>query len=244
MRLLALFLASALIAAPVTPSPTGFPAELSDELQEVLQRYADAAKMQRATMLGSTMEVEIDARLTKLKEQGHMHLVQTINSDAESSVSGVMFTGDDRVRKEVIARYLTEEQGAKKFGAMTIAPQDYDYKIRAILKHNGERMYVFDVEAKKRVAGQFRGELWLDGKTGMPLREAGQLVKSPNIFLTNLRFARDYELKDGMSVVKHFSSSAEIRLLGVGRAELDIHYTNFSRAVAATGPVAVNFSRL
>jgi len=57
-------------------------------------------------------------------------------------------------------------------------------------------------------------------------------VKSPNLLLTNLRFARDYELQDGVSVVKHFQSSTDVRLLGVGSAELDVNFSNFSRIAA------------
>jgi hypothetical protein len=79
----------------------------------------------------------------------------------------------------------------------------------------------------------FRGELWIDGSTGMPLREAGQLVKSPNILLTNLRFTRDYELQDGVAMVKHFRSSTDVRLLGIGRAELVIDFSNFSKTPKA-----------
>ncbi|MEP6961657.1 MAG: hypothetical protein ABI995_06250 [Acidobacteriota bacterium] len=231
MRLLALFLASALVATPVTPTSTGFPAELSVELQGVLGRYLEAAQTQRDSMRGTKMDLEIDGRLPKLKEQGRMHLVRLIDQAAEATFESTEFTGDDRIKKELIARYLTEEQKSKNFGAMSISPQDYDYKIRAIVKHNGETTYVFDVDPKKRVAGRFRGELWLDGRTGMPLLEKGQLVKSPNVFLTNLRFTREYELKDGISVMKHFSSSADVRL-GFGSAELDISFSNFTRLAA------------
>jgi hypothetical protein len=113
---------------------------------------------------------------------------------------------------------------------MPITPKDYDFQVAAVMKHEGTTTYVFDVKPKNKNVG-FRGEVWIDGNTGMPLREAGQ-VKSPNIILTNMRFARDYELLDGIAVVKHFESSTDVRLLGIGRAELNIDFSNFSRTAA------------
>lgn len=230
MRLLVLFLATALLASPVT---TSFPTELSPELNAVVQRYVTATSKQREAMLGVQMEMVIDGRFTKLNEEGRMRVMRTISKLGELSMKVLEFAGDNRIKTELIARYLDEEQKAKAYGAMTIAPADYDFEIKAILKHAGQTTYVFDVNPRKNsMSGAFRGELWVDGATGMPLREAGQMVKSPHLLLANLKFSRDYELKDGIAVVKHFQSSTDVRLLGVGRAELDVTFSNISRAPA------------
>jgi hypothetical protein len=219
-------LASALAATPVT---TAFPPELSGELQEVVQRYVLAAERQRQAMLGVQMEMQIDGRFTKLREEGRMRVMRTISKLGELGIKVLEFSGDNRVKTELIARYLDEEQKAKAYGAMSILPQDYDFAVKAILRRAGDTTYVFDVTPRKGGAGKFRGEVWVDGKTGMPLREAGQMIKSPHLLLSNLRFRRDYELRDGVAVVKHFTSSTDVRLLGVGRAELDVVFSNFSR---------------
>jgi hypothetical protein len=199
-------------------------------LSAVVQRYVAATKVQRNAMLGAQMEMEIDGRFTKLREEGTMRVLRTIT---DLGVMGVQilsdFKGDNRIKTELIARYLEAEDKEKAYGAITISPEDYDFKAVAIIKRNNQTIYMFDVKPHKKEAGRFRGELWVDGATGMPLREAGQLVKSPHLLLTNLRFARDYELQDGIAVVKHFHSSTDIRLLGVGTAELDIAFSNFSR---------------
>jgi hypothetical protein len=229
VRLLVLFLASALLASPVT---TAFPPELSPELTAVVQRYVSATSRQREAMLGAQMEMEIDGRFTKLNEEGRMRVMRTISKLGELSMKVLEFAGDNRIKTELIARYLDEEQKAKAYGAMTIDPAEYQYEIKAILKRMGQTTYVFDVTPRRSAAGQFRGELWVDGATGMPLREAGQMVKSPHLLLKNLRFTREYELRDGISIVTHFQSSTDVRLLGVGRAELDVTFTNVSRAPA------------
>jgi hypothetical protein len=228
VRILALLLASALLAKPVA----SFPSDLTPELNSVVQRYVTATARQREAMLGVQLEMEIDGRFTKLKEQGRMRVLRTISKLGELGVKVLEFTGDNRIKTELIARYLDEEQKAKAYGAMTIAPSEYQFEIKAILKHAGQSTYIFDVSPYKNDSGKFRGELWVDGATGMPLRESGQMVKSPHLLLANLRFTRDYELRNGVAFVKHFQSSTDVRLLGVGRAELDVNFGNVSPAPA------------
>lgn len=221
VRLTLLFLAFTLLAKPVA---IAFPPELSPELNTVVERYVAATSKQREAMLGVQLEMDIDGRFTKLKEEGRMKVMRTISKLGELGIRVLEFTGDNRIKTELIARYLDEEQKAKAYGAMTIAPEDYEYAITAILKRDGKSTYVFDVKPRNGGAGKFRGELWVDGATGMPLKESGQMVKSPSIFLANLRFTREYELRDGIAYVTHFTSSTDVRLLGVGRAELDITF--------------------
>ncbi len=235
VRLLALLLASAILASPV-PTP-GFPPELSAELNSVVERYVDAAQVQRNAMLGAQMEMQIDGRFTKLRESGQMRVLRTISRVGEMVFNQIgAFTGDNRVKTQLIARYLEAEEQTKAYGAMMIVPKDYEFRIKAILRNPKASTYVFEVNPHKKGTDKFRGELWVDGATGMPLREAGQLAKSPSIWLTNLRFARDYELQDGISVLKHFKSTTDVRVLGVGAAELDVNFSNFSRTVAEQTP--------
>jgi len=71
--------------------------------------------------------------------------------------------------------------------------------------------------------GLFKGELWLDGATGMPLKETGQLVKSGSAWLKSVRFVRDYELRNGISILKHFHSTLDVRV--VGKAEINADFS-------------------
>lgn len=226
VRLLSLLLATTLV---LNSAPT-FPPDLSPELNNLIERYVNAAQKQRDAMLGAQVEMEIDGRFTNLKESGRMRVLRSISKVGELGTKMLDFNGDNRVKSQLISRFLEEEQKSKAYGAMAITPQNYDFDIKAVVTHDAKKTYVFDVKPKKKNMGSFRGELWIDGATGMPLREAGQFVKSPSVFLTNLRFARDYELLDGISVVKHFQSSTDVRLLGIGRAEINIDFSNFSRS--------------
>jgi hypothetical protein len=59
------------------------------------------------------------------------------------------------------------------------------------------------------------------------VREIGQFVKSPSIFLKKIKFVREYELAEGISIPKHIESTVDTRL--VGRAELNISFSHFAR---------------
>lgn len=198
-------------------------------------------------MLGVQMEMDIDGRFTKLREEGRMRVMRTINKLGDLTQKMLDFTGDNRVKTQLIARFLDQEREEKAYGAMTITPKDYEFHLGAVLKNGNQTIYQFDLKPRKNGPGRIKGEVWIDGATGMPLREAGVLVKNPHVMLTNVRFTRDYELRDGISVVKSFKSSTDVRLLGVGRAELDVDFKNFSRidqaAAAPQGMILVTSSR-
>jgi hypothetical protein len=212
-------------------STAALPTELSSELRSVLERYQSATRAQRAAMAGIRMDMQISGRFTKLNEKGTMTIHGTISKEGELSFDkDFAFEGDNRVKTELISRYLEQEQKAK-YGAMNITPQDYDFKIAAILKQGGRETYVFEINPKKKSTDRLRGELWLDGATGMPLHESGLLSQAPHLLLTKPHISRDYELRDGVSVITHFSS--QIGIIGLGTAELDVNFSNFSRVASA-----------
>jgi hypothetical protein len=90
------------------------------------------------------------------------------------------------------------------------------------------RVHVFNLTPRRKAMGLFKGELWIDPETALPLREAGELVKSPSIFLKKIQFAREYEIVDGMAVPKHVESRINTRVWGP--AEVSINYRNFTKA--------------
>jgi hypothetical protein len=90
---------------------------------------------------------------------------------------------------------------------------------------------MFSIVPKKKRVGLFKGDLWLDAKTGMPVRESGVFVKTPSVFLKKVEFTQEYEIHDGIAIPKHLASTADVRL--VGRAELNMDFTNFSKQEAA-----------
>jgi hypothetical protein len=74
----------------------------------------------------------------------------------------------------------------------------------------------------------------------MPLKEVGQLVKSPSVWLKSVKFERDYEIHNGIAVPTHLESKADVHLFGT--AKLTANFSNLKRldSTDATGGAAGN----
>jgi hypothetical protein len=140
------------------------------------------------------------------------------------------FSGDNTIKQEVITHYLAAESASRDPGAIAITPANYKFRYKGARQQDGREVRVFQITPREKRVGLFRGELWLDGQTGMPVREAGQFVKNPSVFLKKVAFVQEFELQDGVAIPKHFQGTVDTRL--VGRAELSIDFSNFSRGDA------------
>jgi hypothetical protein len=219
VRLPFLITASAILAVSLAggdiPSSYGDPRSVSD----VITRYVQAQQTQRERLRGAQMEVEIDASLPKLEKKGKLRVLRVISKLGKITFKQLaQFIGDGTVQKEVINRYLETEANARENGSTAITPANYNFKLSAVITQNGQSTYIFDLKPKRKADGLFRGALWLDGATGMPLKEKGQFEKKPSVMIKSVEFERDYELEDGLSVVKHLESTVDVRI--VGKAEL------------------------
>jgi len=190
----------------------------------IVEKYLEATRTQKEAMRGVQMEVSLEARLPRLEKHGRLRALRTISKLGMITYKALGFSGDSMIKSQVIARYLDGESQTRDIG---ITRANYKFKYKGQVQHDGRKVYVLQVTPRKRVVGLFRGELWLDAETSMPVREAGQFVKSPSMFLKKIEFVRDYQMQDGVAVPKHVESTANVRVLG--RAELSIDYSNISR---------------
>jgi hypothetical protein len=224
LRLPAILLASLVLAVP------GFvwssPASSDDASLEIVGRYLDATRTQQEVLRGAQMEMNVHANLPKLGKQGTLRALRTISKLGKITYKALGFSGDNTVKQEVIARYLQAESEARENGSIAISPQNYKFRLKATMARNDQRIFIFQLTPKKKVIGLFKGELWLDSATGMPVREAGEFVKSPSVFLKKVEFVRDYEIHDGVAFPSRIESTVDTRL--VGKAELSILFTNLS----------------
>lgn len=224
MRLSGLLLLSAVLAMPAPAGDTRPDYVNPKSLTEIIDRYVAAQNTQREAMRGARMEVAIDARLPTLEKKGTLKVLRKISTLGQISFQQLgQFIGDPIVRKEVIARYLSLEAEERYTSAMAITPANYNFQIKAVITRQPQQTYIFELTPKKKAPGLFRGELWLDGSTGMPLKETGQLVKNPSKWLKSVRFVRDYEFRRGLAVLKHVESTVDVRLFG--KAELKADYS-------------------
>ena len=195
-----------------------------DNLKEVINRYIAAQQTQQDALRGARMEVEIDAQLPSLEKKGKLRVLRMISRLGKISIDPIgHFIGDPIVKTQVIGKYLELEQDERQKGSIAITPANYKFQINAIITQNEQQTYIFKLTPRHKAIGLFKGELWLDGATGMPLKEIGQMVKSGSAWLKSIRFVRDYELHDGVSTVKHLQSTVDVRV--VGKAELNVDYS-------------------
>lgn len=211
----------------------------------LIDKYREALAQQEESQRNVSMEVHMEGRLPKLKKQGKLSALRKISSLGKITYNGVRFWGDDTVKKEVMARYMTAEvEAAAKAtleastNSIGITPQNYEFKYKGLTDRNDKRVHVFELKPRHKRVGLFKGELWLDPETCLPVREAGRLVKNPSVFIKKMEFARDYEIKDGVSYLRRMATRTETRI--VGAAELNIEYANISKEAEAAGeePVA------
>jgi hypothetical protein len=195
-----------------------------DNLNSVISRYVVAQQTQKDAMRGASMEVEIDAQLPRLEKKGTLKVLRMITQIGKISFQSLgQFIGDPIVKKEVIGRYLELEQNERETGSIAITPANYKFQIAAVITIRDQQTYIFKLNPRRKAVGLFKGELWLDGATGMPIKETGEMVKSGSAWLKSIRFVRDYELRDGLSFVKHLHSTVDVRV--VGKAELNADYS-------------------
>jgi hypothetical protein len=200
---------------------------LDEQSMPIVDRYIDATHTQQMAMRDMQMEVDIDAKLVKLQKQGKLTALRSISKLGRITYKALGFSGDSTVKQEVIARYLAAESEGRENGTIAIAPANYKFKFKNTVEWYGRKIAVLQISPKRKAVGLFKGELWVDSETGMPIRESGQFVKSPSVFLKKIAFVRDYEMADGIAIPKHIESTVDTRL--VGRAELEISFSHFAK---------------
>lgn len=171
------------------------------------------------------IEVEIEASIPRLKKHGTMQAVRLVSGAGQAIYTQLRFSGDDMVKRDVIARYLSAEM-RRRPGDETLAlcTSNYRFRYSGTASYSGAPARVFRVEPRKKRAGLFKGELWLDPGTGLPFREWGDFVRSPSVFLKRIRFVRDYVLDGNRARVRRLILSAHVLI--VGMVEMTVWFSN------------------
>ncbi len=177
-------------------------------------------------MRGVQMDVDIEASLPKLKKEGRMQALRLVTKLGQIAYKGVRFMGDNTVKKDVIGRYLTAEVQPPTMN-ININDENYKFKYKGLLEQDGRTVHVFQLNPRKKRVGLFKGELWIDPDTFLPVQESGQFVKNPSVLLKKMAFVRQYEIRDGLAIPKHVESVVDTRV--VGKAQLAINYSNFAK---------------
>ncbi len=193
---------------------------------QLIRRYLRAMELQNAAGRCVEVEVTIQAALPKLNRRAELHALRRTSPTGTVTYQALDTWGDRMVRSEVIDRYLTAENQTPQINEIAITPAHYRFRFIRTIEQTDRRIQVFQLTPKQRRLGLFKGELWLDGQTGLPVRESGRFVKNPSVFVRRIEFVRDYEIRDGAAIPGRTASTVETRL--VGRAELSVEFSNFS----------------
>jgi len=182
---------------------------------EMVSHYLSAAREQQSLLRGASIEVEIDAEVPNLNKKGKLHALKKISKLGLITYHALGFDGDNSVKKEVIARFLASEVQQAQSGAdLGITPANYKFKYRHSQELDGRKVLVIQLTPRKKEVGFFKGELWLDAYTFMPVRESGRWVKTPSVFLKKMEFVRFYDIQNGVAVPQRLESRADTRLFG------------------------------
>jgi hypothetical protein len=227
----ALLTASMVVFADSIPDPS------ASSPNDIVDRYLSAVRAEQARAQDLSMEMDIDAKLPSLRRSGRLQAFKFIPRLGQIVYRIIRFEGDETVKRDVIARYLTAEKEAraKLASTMAISPDNYRFKYKGTADWLGQTAYVFQVTPREKRLGLFKGELWIDSKTYLPLREWGELVKNPSVFLRNVYFVRDYYIWEGRSIPRRIISDVSTRL--VGRAQLTIWFNHY--ALGGPAPAAL-----
>jgi 3-deoxy-D-manno-octulosonate 8-phosphate phosphatase KdsC-like HAD superfamily phosphatase len=197
--------------------------------EEIINKFLSAMQQQQTALRGVSMQVEISAEVPKLQKQGKLQALRKVSNVGKITYNALQFIGDKTIKNEVIAKYLNADTEVQtSTDDISITPANYKFKFKGLQDRDGIRAYVFQVSPHHKKVGLYKGDLWIDPQTYMPLRESGRFVKSPSIFLKKIEFVRTFNLKDGIAVPEHLESKLQTRIFGP--VNLNIDFSNFAKS--------------
>jgi hypothetical protein len=216
---------------------------------EIVGKYVQASQQGvQHTSQSTSMEVDINASIPRLKENGRMHALRVISRMGRITYRVLGFQGSNTVKTQVIARYMQAEQQGQGNPHLAVTPANYKFRLKGARRiDSGTDVYVFAVAPRGHEAGLFKGELWLDARTYLPVLEKGRLVKNPSIFFKKVDFERTYQIRNGYSIPQYMNSVITTRV--VGKVELDVNYSNYEETADSTdagrdGGMSMSLSRI
>jgi hypothetical protein len=210
----------------IASAAAGFSADQPLAPETIVQNYC-AAQQQAPAGKAASMDMDIQASLPGQKKEGRFHALRKINPFGRISYLKASFEGDNAVKSQVVVRYLQAEADAQQdqSDSIAITPANYKFKYKGQKDADGRPVHVFELTPKKKKKGLFKGEIWIDAETYLPVREEGNLIKSPSIFVKKLAFVRTFDIRDGMAVPLQVQSVVNTVF---GSAELKVDFSNFA----------------
>jgi hypothetical protein len=188
----------------------------------VLAHYAAILEQNSHRLDCRKVAVEIEASLPKLARHGRLHAIRQMVSSGRHEYQDLRIEGDRTVRQQVIARYLSAEAQADALpsDSVAVSPANYKFHYVGSIGSAGALTYVFNVAPRRKRPGLIQGELWIDSTSGLAVRKAGHLVKSPSVFVRRIDVVQDIYILEETPYFRVTHLGIDTRL--AGRAELTI----------------------
>ncbi len=209
---------------------TAEPAPKSKAGEEALEQFLEHSRESPPVQRDVSMKVDIRANLPDLKKTGVMQALRKVSSLGKITYKVLGFEGDNMVKKDVIARYIKAEMESAELDgrdSMAINSNNYNFEYWGQYGSGDWTLYLFELKPKKKRVGLYRGWLWINAATGLPVRESGRLVKSPSVFLKRVDFVRDYTARNGQALVTRIESEIQTRVVGPARIEIQFRDYSF-----------------
>jgi len=90
--------------------------------EAAIQQYLETAQIRETAFRGVEMRVEIAADLPKLEKTSSLSAIRRISCAGQVSYTVLASSGDVRVKREIINRYLAAESQACDAGGISVTP--------------------------------------------------------------------------------------------------------------------------
>jgi hypothetical protein len=181
-------------------------------------RYIASLEHGSAFAESGPIAVLVEASIPALYKESVLLAVRQTGANERSEFRIVGLGGDGAVAEEVIARYFTIEEQMENLprSSILISPENYKFQFRGQVKTGNGSAYVYDITPRKRRAGLFKGQIWIDAITGAELLVSGHLTDSPSAS-SSMTFVRETTLDaPGYARVTHMTFAVPL----LGRSEL------------------------
>lgn len=192
---------------------------------EYLNRFI--RKAQDEAPADYALDVHFKAELPSMKKSGKMAAFRWVNNVGRVFYKMISFEGDETVKKDVIARFMTAETKVRSenIAEKSIGPENYKFKYVGRVEFAGRTGHSFALNPRHKKPGLFKGQLIIDSETFLPLLEEGKFVRPPSVFLSDVEFRREFQIIDGRAVPKMLETTVNTRFWG--KALIEVSYSGY-----------------
>jgi hypothetical protein len=233
-------------AAAVADVPEPSPDAILHNYSAALGNQARTGQRMEVSIYGSLPNLKKSGRLRALRHISRVGRItyQVLGFEGDNTVKKEVIAR--YLAAEMDAAHAPRKDDPYPHPSLAVTPDNYRFQYKGRAQRDGRDTFLFQVAPKRQrslsgstvdffrrlvglptapaAAGLFKGQIWIDCATWLPVEESGTLASVASIWVKRIDFVRKYEIRDGRSLPLRLESVADTRV--VGRAELTIDYSN------------------